>query len=225
MTRALVLVGSPRGKKSTSSSIGSHLLARLQAKGMETDILWINRQLSNDKKLFQMLDAVDRADIIILTAPLYDDCQPYIVTQTMEALAAHKKSSADKRFIPIINCGLQEPEHITSVAISIYHKFASSVGFKWAGSLAIGGGEMLQGSRGRKLDDLGRMVARTRKTLERISDALASGESFSDESLRTVPDFFYTPFMKKIIARINTQGWKSRAKKKGEAVDARPYSQ
>jgi hypothetical protein len=143
----------------------------------------------------------------------------------MEALAARQESLGDKRFIPIINCGLPEPEHITSAVISIYHKFASTVGFKWAGSLAIGGGEMLQGTSGKKLDDLGKMAARTRKTLERISDALAAGESFPDESLRTVPDFFYTPFMKKIITRINTLGWKSRAKKKGEAVDARPYSQ
>jgi hypothetical protein len=223
MKRALVLVGSPRGKKSNSSSIGFYLLDRLQEKGLETEILWINRLIADDEKLHQILDSVDNADIIILTAPLYDDCQPYIVTRTMEAIAAHQKSRSDKRFIPIVNCGLPEPEHITSVVISIYHKFASTVGFKWAGSLAIGGGEILQGPSGKKLDDLGKMAARIKKTLERISDALAAGESFSDESLRAVPDFFYKPFMKKIITRINTRGWKSRAKKKGEAVDAQPY--
>lgn len=225
MTRALLLVGSPRGKKSTSSSVGSYLLNILEKRGLETDILWIIRQLADDEKLFQMLDAVDRADIIILTAPLYDDCQPYIVTQTMEAIAAHRKNLENKRFIPIINCGFQEPEHITSVAIAIYHKFATTVGFKWAGSLAIGGGEMLQGASGKKLNELGKMAGKVKKALERIADALVADNSFPDESIRAVPDFFYKPFMKKVITWINNHSWKSRAKRNGGVVDARPYSQ
>ncbi|UCE42139.1 MAG: NAD(P)H-dependent oxidoreductase, partial [Candidatus Aminicenantes bacterium] len=125
MTRVLLLVGSPRGKKSNSTSVGSYLLNILDKRGLETETLWINRQLSDDEKRSQMLDAVDRADIIILTAPLYDDCQPYIVTRAMEAIAARLKNLGNKRFIPIINCGFPEPRHITAVAIAIYQKFAS----------------------------------------------------------------------------------------------------
>jgi hypothetical protein len=223
MTRVLFLVGSPRGKKSTSTSIANYLADRLQEKGFETEIIWINLQLSNEEKLNQMLVAVDNANIIILTAPLYDDCQPFVVTRTMEAIAARQNSLEGKCFLPIINCGFPEPEHITAVAISIYEKFASTVGLNWAGSLAIGGGEMLQGSAGKKLEDLGKMAARTTKILERISDSLAAGERFPDESLRTVPDLFYKPFMKKLILGMNNWSWKSRAKKKGEAVDARPF--
>lgn len=225
MTRALLLVGSPRGKRSTSSSIGGYLLDLLDKRGMETEILWINRQLSDDEKLSQMLDAVDHADIIILTAPLYDDCQPYIVTRTMEAIAARQQSSENKRFIPIINCGFPEPEHITAVAVDIYHKFATTVGFKWAGSLAIGGGEMLQGASGKRLDDLGKMAGKVKKALERIAEALAAENSIPDESLRIVPDFFYKSLMKKLITKMNNYSWKSRAKKNGEVVDSRPYSQ
>ena len=225
MTRALLLVGSPRGKRSTSSSVGNYLLNLLDQRGLETDTLWINRQLADDEKLSQMLDSVDHADIIILTAPLYDDCQPYIVTRTMEAIAARQQNSQNKRFIPIINCGFPEPEHITAVAIAIYHKFATIVGFKWAGSLAIGGGEMLQGASGKKLDDLGKMAGKVKKSLERIADALVAENSYPDESMRVVSDFFYISFMKKVIIRMNNYGWKSRAKKNGGVVDARPYSQ
>ncbi len=225
MTHALLLVGSPRGKKSTSTSVGSYLLNILDKKGLETDTLWITRQLADDEKLSQMLNAVDHADIIILTAPLYDDCQPYIVIRTMEAIAAQRKNLGYKRFIPIINCAFQEPEHITAVAISIYHKFATTVGFKWAGSLAIGGGEMLQGKSGKTLDEIGKMARKVKKVLERIADALAADNSFPDESVRAVPDFLYKPFMKKVLAWMNKYDWKSRAKKNGGVVDARPYSQ
>jgi hypothetical protein len=205
--------------------VGSFLLNILAERGLETEILWINRQLADDEKLLQMLDAVDLADIVILAAPLYEDSQPYIVTRTMEAIAVQGKNLGNKRFIPIINCGFPEPEHITAVAISIYHKFAVTVGFKWAGSLAIGGGEMLQGSSGKKLDEIGKMASKVKKTLERMADALAADSSFPDASIRAVPDFFYKPFMKKVVSKINNWSWKSRAKKNDGEVGARPFSQ
>jgi multimeric flavodoxin WrbA len=196
----------------------------LEKKGIKTETLWINRQVVSDDRMIEMLDAVERADIVILTAPLYDDCQPAIVTKTMEAISVQKKIKGKKRFFPIINCGFPEPEQITVVAIAIYHKFATTVGFKWAGSLAIGGGEMLQGSAGKSLDDLGKMAGKVKKTLDEISQALAAENSYPDKALRAVPNFFYIRFIAKMITRLNNYSWKSRAKKNGGVVDARPYS-
>ena len=225
MIQALLLVGSPRGKKSTSTSLGRYLMNNLEQKGIEGETLWINRQVVSDERILEMLDAVDCADIVILTAPLYDDCQPAIVTKTMEAIAAQDNIKGKKRFFPIINSGFPEPEQITAVAIAIYHKFAVSVGFKWSGSLAIGGGEVLQGATGKSLDDLGKMAGKVKKTLDEIAQALAAENSYPDKSLRAIPDFFYKGFIPKIIARLNNASWKSRAKKNGGVVDARPYSQ
>lgn len=225
MTHALLLVGSPRGKRSTSTSVGRYLMNFLEQKGIDTETLWINRQVVSDERLHEMLDAVDHADIVILTAPLYDDCQPAIVTKTMEAIAAQQKFIEKKRFFPIINCGFPEPEQITAVAIAIYHKFAISVGFKWAGSLAIGGGEILQGSAGKSLDDLGKIAGKVKKSLDEIAQALAAENSYPDKSLRAISGFFYWRFFTNIMTRLNNFSWKSRAKKNGGVVDARPYSQ
>lgn len=225
MTQALLLVGSPRGKRSTSTSVGRYLMNNLEQKGIDTVTFWINRQVVSDERMHEMLVAVDHADIVVLTAPLYDDCQPAIVTKTMEAIAAQQKIEGKKRFIPIINCGFPEPEQITAVAIAIYHKFATTVGFRWTGSLAIGGGEMLQGSAGKNLDDVGKMAGKVKKTLEEIAQALAAENSYPDKALRAVPGFFYWRFIAKVITRINNISWKSRAKKNGGVVDARPYSQ
>ncbi len=225
MTHALLLVGSPRGKRSTSTSVGRYLLNNLEQKGITTGTLWINRQVVSDERMQEMLAAVNRADIVILTAPLYDDCQPAIVTKTMEAIAAQQKFIGKKRFFPIINCGFPEPEQITAVAIAIYHKFAITVGFKWAGSLALGGGEVLQGSTGKSLDDLGKIAVKVKKHLEEIAQALAGVNSYPDKALQAVPGFFYWRFFAKIMTRLNTSYWKSRATKNGGVVDARPYSQ
>ncbi len=225
MIQALLLVGSPRGKRSTSTSLGRYLMNNLVQKGIDTGTLWINRQVVSDERMHEMLEAVDHADIIVLTAPLYDDSQPAIVTKTMEAIAAQQKFKGKKRFFPIINCGFPEPEQITAVAIAIYHKFATTVGFKWAGSLAIGGGEILQGSTGKSLDDLGKLAGKVKKTLDEIAQALAVENSYPDKALRAVPGFFYMRFFAKIMTRLNNFSWRSRAKKNGGIVDARPYSQ
>ncbi len=227
MTQALLLVGSPRGKKSTSTSLALYLMDNLEQKGINSEILWINRQVVSEERILEMLEAVDRADIIVLTAPLYDDCQPAIVTKTMEAIAAREiiKENGKKRFFPIINSGFPEPEQITAVAIAIYHKFAITVGFKWAGSLAIGSGEALRGSAGKSLEDLGKMAGKVKKALDEISSALAAENSYPDKSLRAIPDFFYKGIFPKIMARLNNFSWKSQAKKNGGVVDARPYSQ
>jgi len=225
MTLALLLVGSPRGKRSTSTSVGRYLMNNLEKKGIKTETLWINRQVVSDERMHEMLDAVERADIVVLTAPLYDDCQPAIVTRTMEAISVQQTIKGKKRFFPIINCGFPEPEQITAVAIAIYHKFAITVGFKWAGSLSIGGGEILQGSAGKSLDDLGRMAGKVKKTLDEISQALAAENSYPDKALRAIPGFFYRRFFAKMMILLNNFSWKSRAKKNGGVVDARPYSQ
>jgi hypothetical protein len=225
MTHALLLVGSPRGERSTSTSVGRYLMDSLAQKGIECETLWINRQVVSEHRMVEMLDAVKRADIVVLTAPLYDDCQPAIVVKTMEAMAAQEKIKGKKRFFSIINCGFPEPEQITAVAIAIYHKFAVTMGLKWAGSLAIGGGEMLQGSTGKSLNDMGKMAGKVKRTLEEAAQALAADNSYPDKSLRTVPDLFYRRYIAKMLVRLNNHFWKSRAKKNGGVVDARPYSQ
>lgn len=225
MTLALLIVGSPRGKRSTSTSVGQYLMNNLEQKGIDIETLWINRQVVNGERMHEMLNAVDRADILVLSAPLYDDCQPAIVTKTMEAIALQQTIKGKKRFFPIINCGFPEPEQITAVAIAIYHKFATTVGFHWAGSLAVGGGEMLQGSAGKSLDDLGKMAGKVKNTLDEISLALAAENSYPDKALRAIPGFFYRRFFAKLMVGLNNFSWKSRAKKNGGVVDARPYSQ
>ena len=45
-----------------------------------------------------MLAAIDKADIIVLVAPLYDDTSPAIVVKTMEAMARNSGKYANSSF-------------------------------------------------------------------------------------------------------------------------------
>ncbi len=221
--KALLLVGSPRGKRSTSNSIGMYLLELLKEKRLETKSIIIKNELSEDEKIARLLEDINNSDIIILTAPLYDDSQPYIVVKLMELIAEKKMNLNAKRFIPIINCGFFESEHIIAVAIPIYHKFAKTVGFKWAGSVAIGGGEIFQGRHGKNLDDIGKMANKMKNLLDLIAVKLSSNLEVGDLVPDVFPKVFNVKFLQKLLIRMNNRNWKKIAESNGEIVDATPY--
>jgi len=229
----LLLVGSPRGKRSTSTAVGTYLLKHLNSKSLESlDTLWIGSAIQSQEKITQMLEAVDSADIVILAAPLYDDCEPYIVIKAMELIAAHRKGtettrtgSNDKIFSVIVNCAFPEEHHIETV-IRIYRKFAEDVGFLWGGSLSIRAGEALQGRMGKTLDDVGSMAKRVKQALDRLSESLSSGSPAGDETMNVIPESFSRgplSFLGSLIIWQNNRVWARLSKKRGEDVNARPY--
>ena len=219
MTRALLLVGSPRGKKSASTLMGGYIMSLLEKGGMEIDTMWLIQHFSSKEKLTSVIKAVDRADSVVLAAPLYDDCQPFIVTKMMEAVSSSGIKSDRKRFLPIINCGLSRSIHITAVSISIYKKFALKVGFTWAGSLAVGGGEMLRAREGNNIEDLGFLGKKLRISLENLTIDLAEGRKPSDIEFE-FPRIFLTRF----FMHMGNKMWVSAARQNGASVDAKPYA-
>jgi len=233
--RVLLLVGSPRGKRSTSTALGSYLLSLMKQKGLEPlTPQWIGPILKTQEKISQMLEAVDAADVIVLAAPLYDDCQPYIVIKAMELMANHQKKLAKaqkksdgKLFSVIVNCAFPE-EHHPQTVIRIYRKFAEDVGFRWGGSLAIRAGEALRGRQGKTLDDAGSMAKKVKEALARMTDSLAKGSPSADETMSVIPESFYHgpfSFLGSFFIWLNNRGWAKLAKKKSEDVNARPYAQ
>jgi len=233
--RVLLLVGSPRGKRSTSTAVGSYIIDLMKKKGLELLApQWIGPMLRNPEKFSHLFEAVDAADIIVLAVPLYDDCQPYIVIKAMELIASHQKELAKaqkksdgKLFSVIVNCAFPE-EHHTQTVIRIYRKFVEDVGFRWGGSLAIRAGEALRGRYGKTLDDAGSMAKKVKEALVRMADSLAKGSPSADETMSVIPESFSQgpfSFMGSFFMWLNNRMWAKQAKKKGEDVSARPYAQ
>ncbi|MHA1187073.1 MAG: NAD(P)H-dependent oxidoreductase [Candidatus Heimdallarchaeota archaeon] len=223
MIKTLFLNGSPRGKKSTSFSIGNYLEEQFKLKGLKSKILNIRSQIASEEKIAEILNEIENSDVIILAAPVYDDCQPYIVTKLMEFIAAKNMDLSKKRFFPIINCGLPEHIHITASAIPIYHKFAKTVGFNWVGSLAVQGGEMFQGRTGKLLSELGKMADPLKNVLNDVVEAISNDNILPNLAPKIFPGIFYWKILQKPLAKMNTKGWRNAAKDIGEDPDARPY--
>jgi multimeric flavodoxin WrbA len=169
--RALLLVGSPRTRKSTSYVLGGYLYEQFQARSIQVETMYPHTVLRSATKAQALLDAVEDADLVTLACPLYVDSLPAPVIEMLERIAAHRRGrhGPPQLFTAIVNCGFPEVVH-NATAVAICEAFARQAGFEWAGSLALGGGGALDGA-----PLTGRRTAPLRQALDLAATALAEG--------------------------------------------------
>jgi hypothetical protein len=112
---------------------------------------------------------------VILAFPLYVDTLPYLATQALEQIAAHRAGQTAARrplFLAIANCGFPEAAH-NATALAVCRQFAEEVGFVWAGGLALGEGGAIVG---RPLAAVGGMARNVVAALDLVAAALAEGQ-------------------------------------------------
>lgn len=219
--RVLLLIGSPRGSRSGSESLGGYLLNRLAERGMQCDRAQIGAGLPSEQKLSEIVSAIDWADLVILAVPLYVDSQPAPVVRTMEVIARRHRGPdavSARRFAVILNCGLPETAN-NDLALRIYRRFAAEAGLQWVGGLALAMGEALDQQ---PLDRVGWLARRVRKSLDLSAAALADGQKIPDEAVALMarplmPKWLYTFFAHR--------SWRQQARAHGAKtpLDARPY--
>lgn len=175
------MIGSPKQEPSTSESLGTYLIGKLQNKGFEPQTLFLHRSFKTYDRTRELLEAVNAADLIIIAFPLYIDCLPYLVIKMMEMIAQNrtgKKTSVSQRLVGIVNNGFPEP-HQNDTAIAICMQFAKEAGFDWAGGLKLGGGEAING---KSLDNVNGMARHVIKSLDMAAAALCSGACVPKEA-------------------------------------------
>lgn len=215
--RAVLLVGSPRTRKSTSASLGTYLFEQLKSRGVETEVIQVYTSINSPAKTQAMLDAVNNADLTVLAFPLYVDSLPAPVIEALEKIAAHRNSSPSK-FAAIANCGFPEARH-NDTALAICAEFAHQTGFDWLGSLALGGGEGLV--HGAPLNEMDGRAIPIKKSLEVAAESLAMGLPIS----RSAQDLLARPIIPNWMYKLfGGFGWKQAAKQYGvKNIAARPY--
>jgi len=221
--RALLLVGSPRGAKSTSHSLGMYLLERLQEQGVETETMHIYPALKTEERRAGMLAAIDCADLVILAFPLYVDSLPAAVTRALELIAAYRQAaepSSRPQLVAIANSGFPEAHH-NDTALSICRRFAREAGFEWAGGLALGAGPSLDG---KPLTEAGGMARDVVQALDRAAPALAQGRPVPQEAIDSMAKSLVPPWMYVLMGSL---GWRLQARKHGawRKLGARPHEQ
>ena len=233
--RAVLLVGSPRTRSSTSASLGSYLAGRLAERGVEVETIQLYPVAGSPARLEPALDVVEAADLVVLAAPLYVDTLPAPVTRVLERLAVRRDDAGfggcgaaraapalrarRAMFSALVNCGFPEAAHIAP-ALAVSAQFAAEAGFAWAGGLALGGGEGLV--HGAALDTVGR-AGQVRDALDLAAEALAGGAAIPAEAHEHLAQPFVHPLLYRAIGGI---GWRMQARRWGVArtLDRRPYA-
>ncbi|NEQ43368.1 MAG: hypothetical protein F6K00_07320 [Leptolyngbya sp. SIOISBB] len=188
--RALLIVGSPKVKSpSTSSVLGGYVLNQLEQQGWDIEALTLRRKYLGGKSQSEFLLSVDQADLILLAFPLYVDSLPFLMMKALEVMAKHLSThhqETPKRLCSIVNNGFPEAHH-NALALSICQRFAVDSDMIWLGGLAVGAGEALV--RGQPLNETqrhGPPVKHVIQALDMTSQALASGQMMPDEAGKLV---------------------------------------
>jgi hypothetical protein len=152
---------------------------------------------------------------------MVDDSLPALLTRTLELIASRRGGrgrNSRQRLVAIVNNGFPEAEQ-NAIALRICRRFASETGFEWAGGLALGGGEAING---RPLTDVKGMARNAISSLDLAADALAAGKPIPDRAVRLMAK----PIIwSRLYTWIGTRGWRRRAATHGVAdrLDDRPY--
>lgn len=208
-SRAVLLIGSPRGSHSTSYSLGMYLCERLKNNGMTFQTQYLYRPDHANENQTSILRLIDESDVLIVSFPLYVDSLPAPVIKTFELIANHVKNSTyngKKYFMAIVNSGFPEASQ-NDIALSICRLFAKQVDFIWLGGLAKGGGEMIAG---RPLNDFGGSVRYQKKALDLAADSIANGELITQEAATFMGTLGYPRWL---YTFVSNRGWKQQAKK------------
>jgi hypothetical protein len=180
---ALLLIGSPKpAGESSSESLGTYLLERLAERGIQTEAQHVARAMRTETRTQELLEAVDRTDLIILAFPLYVDSLPYLAIEALERIAAHRQAQpapAAGSFLAIANCGFPEVRH-NDTALAICEQFAAAAGYRWAGGMALGQGGAINGQ---PLAKAGGMVHSVVVALDLAAAALAESEPVPAEAI------------------------------------------
>jgi len=218
--RAVLLVGSPRTKQSTSASLGGYLFEQLERYNVKTQTAQIYTTINSKDRMNEMHKAIDNADLVLLAFPLYVDSLPAPVIATLEKIAEYRKDKDSPiRFASIANCGFPEAHH-NDTALAICSEFARQNNFAWMGSLALGGGEGLV--HGVPLNEMDGRAIPLKKALDLSAEALATGEVIPQLARGILAKPVIPNWMYKLFGGF---GWKQNAKQYGMEKELRrkPY--
>ncbi len=218
--RAVLLVGSPRTRKSTSHAWGSYLMERLAAHGVATETVFVYTALNNAEKMRALLAQVHAADLVVLAFPVYVDSLPAPVITLLERLAAPSAHTPTPvRLVALSNCGFPEVQH-NATALAVCAQFAQASGMAWGGSLALGAGEgLVHGTPLAQLD--GRAIP-LKRALDVAASALAAGQAIPAEAQANLNRPFIPAWLYRLIGSL---GWHLQARRYGMAgqLGRQPY--
>jgi NAD(P)H-dependent FMN reductase len=217
----LLLVGSPKGRRSASWRLGSVLAEGIRKRGAAVGEEMVHEGVRSEAGTARLLDAVDAADLVLLAFPLYIDSLPAPLLRLLESIGERRTRAApagSPRLAVVVQCGFPEA-HQCGTAVDICRLFADRSGMRWAGALAMGMGGLVGGDL-RKLPGGGKALL---DAIGMASESLAGGGDIPE----TATALFAKPLMPRwMYTLFGNLGWRMqlRKNKARRPLTFRPYS-
>jgi hypothetical protein len=209
--QAVLLVGSPRGSESTSNSLGSYLLDKLEKAGYTTGKYNVQFTIHQPEKEAALISSVAQSDIVVLAFPLYVDSPPAPMIKALEKIAEQRKNSPatkPQKLLAIVNNGF--PQSIqNATAVKICQQFAVETNFEWAGGLSLGGGGAINGV---PLAEVGGFAKNIRKALDLTAESLLANQPVPDMAVQLIGKQLVPTIFVKFFGN---RSWKRLAKQFG----------
>jgi hypothetical protein len=179
MNSLLLLNGSPRGQRSNSMKMLTHVAEGWERAGGKAPAIFHLAQRDNFDCAVR---AFSEADVVLLGMPLYTDAMPAIVKLYIEALAPRVAVATAGGVNPtlgfLVQSGFPEARHSRPLERYL-EKLAQRLSSPYAGTIVRGGGESL-----RAMPDKANQKLWTR--LRILGEQLARDGRFGEEELRVL---------------------------------------
>lgn len=191
----LVLIGSPRTKESNSEVISNELINKLSSKDINCTRLYLENLAKGQEGVLE--DNINKAEVIILAAPVYENSVPSIVLKAFELLHENKNkiTSQNRSMLVIANSGFCDTEGCKNL-IAACSLFSKAMSFQWLGGITVVPGTLIEGGK------LGKTYKNLAKALDFIAEDIYMGRKLSEEAFKLTSKPVINPFIYRVAGRI-----------------------
>ena len=204
----VIIIGSPRLKRSTSYSIVEYLKNGLTTHDWTVHTIFAHQAFNNETKMNELQEKIKNADIIGIIFPLYVDGIPGPLVQILEKIRDQHLMLTDKKLFTIVNSGFPEPHH-SDIAVEMIKQFSNETQAEFIGGLTIGAGGMVGGM---PIDQIKNRIKRLVTALDLTIQSLSETQTIADEAKQILSKPIFSKTLYNTFANM---GWKHRAKKYG----------
>ena len=138
--------GSPRtGEDTTSRKLALLQEKILKMEGNEVFHVNVRKSITSGNRI-QAFDTILKADVMIITFPLYVFCLPGMLTRFLQDFYEYVKVRSEqmvgKKIYTVVNCGFPEAG-INEEAVRVVKSFSQQIGADFRYGIMIGGGGMI----------------------------------------------------------------------------------
>ena len=213
MKNVVLISASPKNnEQSVSKEFLKMAGSQINADVFPKTFIDVRKSILTDN-LTEDFETLSKADVIIISFPLYFFCMPGILTRFLVDYYNYYTVSGNVRnhvkVYAIVNCGFPEPE-INLEAVRVIKSFSQHINAAFRFGVLIGGGSMMFAAKNAPF---------MKKAVQELNNAFSSIAADIKQEHSTKMDPIYIginfPFSRRLYFFMGDRGWISMARKNG----------